>query len=190
MTIHYIQAKPNIKKGLKVIPIILLHGWPGSVLEFYDIIPKLAIEDDEKNGYVFEVIVPSLPGYGWSQSAAKPGLGAIEVSVVMRNLMLRLGHEKFYVQGGDAGSIIGRSMATLFPENVLGYHSNMCAISTPLALTKSFIASKFPSYFMEPKYYDWFYPKADKFLWLLEETGYLHIQASKPDTIGKFYKYF
>lgn len=147
-------------------------------------------DDDQKNGYVFEVVVPSLPGYGWSQGASKPGLGAVEVSVVMRNLMLRLGYEKFYVQGGDWGSIIGRSMATLFPENVLGYHSNLCAITTPLALTKSFIASKFPSYFMEPKYYDWFYPKADKAKWLLEETGYLHIQATKPDTIGNDYSFF
>lgn len=189
LAIHYIHAKPKVEKGQKIIPIILLHGWPGSVLEFYDVIPKLAITDEYKNGYVFEVIVPSLPGYGWSQGAAKTGLGAVEASIILRNLMLRIGHEKFYVQGGDWGSIIGRSMATLFPENVLGYHSNLCSIATPLSIAKSFIVSKFPSYFLEAKYHDWYFPKADKAMWLLEETGYLHIQASKPDTIGNLFFY-
>jgi pimeloyl-ACP methyl ester carboxylesterase len=64
--------------------------------------------------------VPSLPGYGWSDPAAKKGLGPLKISVILRNLMLRVGSKKFYVQGGDWGSIIGSNMAAMFPENVIG----------------------------------------------------------------------
>ena len=60
------KVDDKTKKTKKVFPLLLLHGWPGSVREFYDIIPKLA-DPDTKSEYVFEVVVPSLPGYGWSQ---------------------------------------------------------------------------------------------------------------------------
>jgi juvenile hormone epoxide hydrolase len=88
------------------------------VREFYDVISLLA--KPSKNNIAFEVIVPSLPGYGWSDPAAKKGLGPLKISVILRNLMLRAGCKKFYVQGGDWGSIIGSNMAAMFPENVIG----------------------------------------------------------------------
>jgi juvenile hormone epoxide hydrolase len=97
LKIHYIHVKPKTTSNTKVYPLILLHGWPGSVREFYDIIPMLASTSDDN--IAFEVIAPSLPGYGWSEGAAKKGLGPLKISVIMRNLMLRLGHKKFYVQG-------------------------------------------------------------------------------------------
>lgn len=97
LNIHYIHVKPSTTKNTKVYPLILLHGWPGSVREFYDIIPMLTKPSD--NNIAFEVIVPSLPGYGWSEGAAKKGLGPLKISVVLRNLMLRVGLKKFYVQG-------------------------------------------------------------------------------------------
>jgi juvenile hormone epoxide hydrolase len=129
--------------------MILLHGWPGSVREFYDIIPLLTTPS--KDNIAFEVIAPSLPGYGWSEGASKQGLGAVKIAIIMQNLMERLGLKKYYVQGnyfillninlikntcsvidsankfnfihtrgGDWGSYIGSNIATLFPENVLG----------------------------------------------------------------------
>lgn len=73
------------------------HGWPGSVREFYELIPLLT--KPTKDNIVFEVIVPSLPGYGFSDAASKIGLGPLKMSVVLRNLMLRLGFDEFYVQG-------------------------------------------------------------------------------------------
>lgn len=60
------HIKPKNTEGKKVLPLLLLHGWPGSVREFYDFIPLLTTPND-KTDYVFEVIAPSLPGYGWSQ---------------------------------------------------------------------------------------------------------------------------
>ncbi|KAH8339913.1 hypothetical protein KR067_002019 [Drosophila pandora] len=186
LQIHFIHAKPTQVKGQapkKVLPLLLMHGWPGTVREFYDFIPLLTTPSD-KSDYVFEVIAPSLPGYGWSQGSSKTGFGVAQVAVVMRNLMLRLGFEKFLVQGGDWGSLIGSNVASLFPENVLGYHSNMCTNNSPLASIKLVLASFFPSWFVDSQYSDFYKGLGDLFGTILEEMGYAHIQASKPDTIG------
>ena len=161
----------------------MLHGWPGSVREFYDIIPKLALPNDELD-IVFEVVAPSLPGYGWSDGASKPGFGPIEMSIVLRKLMIRLGYEKFYIQGGDWGSALGSLIATIFPENVIGYHSNMCFTNSPMANVKAFIASNYPSGFVDEKYQHFHFPMSEKYKYLIEESGYMHLQGSKPDTIG------
>lgn len=82
--------------------MLLLHGWPGSVREFYELIPKL-ITVSSKTGVQFTVVAPSLPGYGWSEGASIPGLATTEMAVIFRNLMLKLGYSKFLVQGGDWG---------------------------------------------------------------------------------------
>lgn len=101
--------------GQQVIPLLLLHGWPGSVREFYEIIPLLTTPRSSID-FVFEVIAPSLPGYGYSQGASKPGMGAAHMGAVFDHLMARLGFKKYFVQGGDWGSVIGQSIAILYPE--------------------------------------------------------------------------
>ncbi|XP_061401163.1 juvenile hormone epoxide hydrolase 1-like [Musca vetustissima] len=103
---------------------------------------------------------------------------------MMRNLMLRLGYKKFFIQGTDWGSIIGSHIATLFPENVLGYHSNMCTVSSPKSMIKGLIAGSFPGIFAPKGYEDFFSPVSEKIHFLLEETGYAHLHSTKPDTIG------
>ena len=84
-------------------------------MEFYKIIPLLTNLRPEYD-FVFEIIAPSLPGFGFSSPAVRPGLGANEMAVVLKNLMQKLGFEKFYTQGGDWGSIITASMAVMYPE--------------------------------------------------------------------------
>ncbi|XP_004536459.1 juvenile hormone epoxide hydrolase 1 [Ceratitis capitata] len=186
LNIHFIHAKPKPEayKEKKVVPLLLLHGWPGSVREFYEFI-NLLVEVSDINDYVFEVIAPSLVGYGFSDAAAKPGFDVAQMAIVMRNLMLRLGYEKFLIQGGDWGSIIGSAISTLFPENVIGYHSNMCLLYTPLSMIKSYIASFMPERFLPQRFFaEHHFPLKDKFKLLLVESGYFHLQATKPDTIG------
>jgi juvenile hormone epoxide hydrolase len=99
LNIHYLHVKPKVNKDTKVFPLLLLHGWPGSVREFYEIIPLLTTPS--KDNIAFEVIAPSLPGFGFSDGAAKKGLCPEKIAVVMRNLMLRVGQEKFFIQCGD-----------------------------------------------------------------------------------------
>lgn len=89
LNIHFIHSKP--KNAKKTVPLLLLHGWPGSVREFYEFIPKLTAASSA-DGIAFEVIAPSLPGYGWSEGASLPGLGTAEMAVIVRNLMIKLGH--------------------------------------------------------------------------------------------------
>lgn len=99
--------------------------------------------------------------------------------------MLRLGKTRFFIQGGDWGSAIGTTLATYFPDNVMGYHCNMCAIFTPWSNVKTFISSFYPKYFVDnEKHVEFYYPVSTNLMEMLKETGYMHIQSTKPDTIG------
>lgn len=185
LDIHFIHIKPDIEKGsnIRVLPLLMLHGWPGSVREFYDIIPLLT---KPRNGYhfVFELIIPSLPGYGFSQAATIPGFGPNEIAVLFKLLMDRLRIGRYYVQGGDFGATIIQSLAKLYPEKILGIHSNMCLISTSLSFLKELIISFYPTPFGPKEFIEKFYPLSQRYQKLLLETGYLHLQATKPDTVG------
>lgn len=98
-----------------MLPLLLVHGWPGSLREFYKLIPLLTTPRSGEK-IVFEVIAPHLPGYGFSQGTNRPGLGAAEIAVLFDTLMQRLGFKNYYLQGGDWGAVITTHMAALFPE--------------------------------------------------------------------------
>ncbi|XP_067008637.2 juvenile hormone epoxide hydrolase 2 [Anabrus simplex] len=184
LQLHYIHVKPSkVPSGVTVVPLLLLHGWPGSIREFYQLIPLLTTPHHGTD-FIFEVIAPSLPGYGFSEGASKPGLGPAQIAVVFKSLMEKLGFKKFYVQGGDWGSAIGSSLATLYPQSVLGYHSNFCFLLSPWNFFKSFVGGFWPSLVVEEQYASRMYPTGKIVSHLLEESGYMHIQASKPDTVG------
>ncbi|XP_048005689.1 juvenile hormone epoxide hydrolase-like isoform X3 [Leguminivora glycinivorella] len=115
------------------------------------------------------------------EAPARSGLGTAEMAVVLRNLMHRLGFKKFYLQGGD---IIGISLATLFPQEVLGFHSNVGASASISAILLNLIGAWLPSFVVEPHLAHRMYPLSSTFGFLLEESGYVHLQATKPDTLG------
>uniref|UniRef100_A0AAG5DUK4 Epoxide hydrolase n=1 Tax=Anopheles atroparvus TaxID=41427 RepID=A0AAG5DUK4_ANOAO len=185
LDIHFIREKSDrVTNPKRVVPLLMLHGWPGSVREFYDIIPMLSNRTSDKD-YVFDVIVPSLPGYGWSQGTARPGLSESKVAVVMKNLMARLGYKRFYIQGGDWGAIVGNLMAILFEKDILGIHLNMCMASeSPSTIVKMMLSSFAPTAFIEKQFIDFYQPIWPKIAQLILEGGYMHLQATKPDTIG------
>ncbi|KAJ0171965.1 hypothetical protein K1T71_012728 [Dendrolimus kikuchii] len=183
MDIHFIRVTPKVPSGVQVVPLLLIHGWPGSVREFYEAIPLLTAVSKDRD-FAIELIIPSLPGYGFSDPAVRPGLGAAEVAIVMRNLMHRIGYKKFYIQGGDWGSIVNTYLATIFPKEVLGFHSNLAFLRSSTATLMTFIGSFYPSLIVDPELADWMYPLKEKYAYLLEETGYMHIQATKPDTVA------
>lgn len=99
--------------------------------------------------------------------------------------MSRLNHEQFYLQGGDWGSQIASHMSLLFPDRVLGLHLNMCTTFDLKSRLMVLLSSVWPSLFMDEFHAKHLYPVGEKFSELLLETGYLHIQATKPDTVGK-----
>lgn len=100
--------------------------------------------------------------------------------------MNRLGFEKYYVQGGDFGALTVQAMAAMYPEKVLGMHSNWCFVFSPLQLAKTVLGYYYPSLVGIPENQEkYMYPLSKKISFLLEESGYFHIQATKPDTVGK-----
>ncbi|XP_025832015.1 juvenile hormone epoxide hydrolase 1-like isoform X2 [Agrilus planipennis] len=186
LNIHFIHVKPSssLPKNIRVLPIILFHGWPGSVREFYDVIPLLTKPQSGRD-FVFEVIVPSLPGYGFSDGASKPGFGQAQMAQIFNKLMHRLGHKRYYIQGGNWGAVIVSIMGVLYPENILGLHSNACsATNTAITTIQLLIGSVFPSLIIEDDNEKLVYPLAETFWFMLTESGYLHIQSTKPDTVG------
>lgn len=113
LDVHFVHAKPAPRAGVSVVPLLLLHGWPGSVAEFYRMVPLLT---EPRDGLAFEVVAPSLPGYGFSDAPVRPGLGPAQAGQMFVELMERLGHGGFYVQGGDWGAVVTEAISKLFPD--------------------------------------------------------------------------
>ena len=128
--IHFIHEKGS---GANPKPLLLSHGWPGSIIEFLNIIEKLAHPEKfgGKEEDSFDVIVPSLPGYGFSGRPAKP-IGPRKMSSIFNSLMTDvLGYKKYIAQGGDFGGTIATWLAYDFPNNMLGIHINILIIRHP-----------------------------------------------------------
>jgi microsomal epoxide hydrolase len=168
--LHYLHV-PGV--GPNPYPLLLLHGWPGSVYEFLDIIPRLT--DPAKFGGdakdAFTVIAPSLPGYGLSFKPGQKRFVLADVAECMHDLMTKvLGIRKFAVQGGDWGAGITSLIGYTHPNSVCGIHINLL------------FAGRDPSG-GEPT------PEEARFAtelahWLKEETGYQQIQGTKPQTLA------
>jgi pimeloyl-ACP methyl ester carboxylesterase len=107
-------------------PLMLIHGWPGSIVEFLDVIDPLTnpVKYGGKAEDAFHLVIPSLPGFGFSGPTTEAGWTADRTAAAFNALMRELGYEHYGVQGGDAGAIVGPAMARLAPENVVGVHVN------------------------------------------------------------------
>ncbi|KAI9014024.1 putative hydrolase [Hyaloraphidium curvatum] len=162
--VHFIH-KPSAKKD--AVPLLLIHGWPGSFYEFHELIPKL--ED-------YHVVVPSLPGYGFSSAPKVKGFGIRQMAKTLNELMVGLGYTKYVSQGGDWGAIISQCLGAFHHENCRAIHLNMVIVPPPSPET---IAADMPGFTDAEK----------KMLGAMqhfaeEETGYQRIQQTKPQTLG------
>lgn len=168
--LHYLHV-PGV--GPAPMPLLLLHGWPGSVFEFLDIIPRLT--DPARFGgdpaHAFTVIAPSLPGYGLSFRPGQPRFGVEQIADCMADLMSGLGHDRFAVQGGDWGASIGSSLAVRHAARLIGLHLNLLMVRRD--------ALSLPNMTEEERRY------AEKLAhFMREETGYQWIQGTKPQTLA------
>ncbi len=125
--IHLIHVK---SKQANAMPLLLIHGWPGSPVEFLDQISPLV--DPVGHGgsaeQAFDVVVPSLPGFAFSGPTTVPSWNNVRIGKALIELMARLGYQKFALQGGDAGAIIGPEMGRLAPEKIIGIHLNAATL--------------------------------------------------------------
>jgi len=121
--VHFIHVKSAEKNAT---PLLLIHGWPGSIVEFLDVIGPLTnpVAHGGKPEDAFDVVVPSLPGFGFSGPTREAGWNNVRIGKAFIELMSRLGYQRFGVQGGDAGAIIGPEIGRLAPERMIGVHLN------------------------------------------------------------------
>jgi pimeloyl-ACP methyl ester carboxylesterase len=130
LDIHFIHAK---SKHDNALPLIITHGWPGSVIEQLKVIEPLTNPTAHGGtaADAFHVVVPSLPGYGFSGKPTAPGWNPVSIAKAWATLMQRLGYTKYVAQGGDWGNAISEVMALQQPSGLLGIHTNMAATVPP-----------------------------------------------------------
>ncbi|GAA4987801.1 pimeloyl-ACP methyl ester carboxylesterase [Nonomuraea thailandensis] len=130
LDIHFIHVRSKHEDAL---PLIVCHGWPGSVIEQLKIIEPLT--DPTAHGGTaadaFHVVIPSMPGYGFSGKPATTGWGPDRIGRAWAELMRRLGYTRFAAQGGDWGAIVVDLMAAQAPAGLLGIHTNMAGVVPP-----------------------------------------------------------
>jgi pimeloyl-ACP methyl ester carboxylesterase len=138
LDIHFIHVRSKHENAL---PLIVTHGWPGSIIEQLKIVEPLTNPTAHGGSAsdAFHLVIPSIPGYGFSGKPTTTGWGPAHIARAWVELMKRLGYEKFVAQGGDWGAVITDVMASQKPPGLLGIHSNMPGIFPPeidkLALT-------------------------------------------------------
>ncbi len=169
--VHFLRVEG---KGPDPCPLLLSHGWPGSVLEFLDIIPRLT--DPARFGAdpadAFTVIAPSLPGYGLS---FRPGQRRFSIEMIadcLAELMtVVLGYDRFAAQGGDWGAYVTSRLGAVHADRLIGIHLNLLAVRSD------------PTMLSDPT------PEERRFLdqlgvWLREQVGYQWIQGTRPQTLA------
>ena len=171
-SIHFLHRR---SKQPNALPLLITHGWPGSFVEFAKIIGPLT--DPAAHGGraedAFDVVIPSIPGFAFSGQPREPGFNPARIGAIEAALMARLGYQKYGVQGGDWGSIIGTQVALNDAPHVAGLHLNMCTGTAPPGADPDAGLSDAEKNRLKARQQ-----------FQAEETGYQQIQGTKPQTIG------
>jgi pimeloyl-ACP methyl ester carboxylesterase len=172
LRIHFIHERG---KGPNPIPLLITHGWPSSFVEMLKLIPLLT--DPANHGGnasdAFDVIVPSVPGFGFSERPLQPGMTRWHVAELWVKLMDRLGYQRFGLHANDVGAVISSWLSMDFPERVIGFHTMMPTFPPP-----SFDKNQLPMTEVEKNF------KAVIDAWDQEEGGYNAIQTTRPQTLA------
>ena len=178
LDIHFIHVRSKHENAL---PMIVTHGWPGSIIEQMKIIDPLT--DPTAHGGTaadaFHLVIPSLPGYGFSGKPTAPGWNPVSIAKAWATLMQRLGYTKYVAQGGDWGNAVSEVMALQQPPGLLGIHTNMAA-TVPPDVSKALSAGGPPPAGLSPE---------EKFAWdglddfYKNGLGYLNEMGLRPQTL-------
>lgn len=172
--IHFFHVRG---KGKNPMPIILTHGWPDSFIRYQKVIPLLT--DPERFGRSpndsFDVVIPSLPGFGFSSLPDSRGLNNADIADLWKKLMTeKLGYNKFGALGGDIGSGVTRYLASKYPEFLTAIHLTDVGIIKDIAF-----ASNNDNLSQEEIQY-----KQTALQWISQEGAYMSIQSTKPQTLA------
>jgi microsomal epoxide hydrolase len=169
--VHFVHQRSPEPDAL---PLLITHGWPGSVVEFLDVIGPLT--DPRAHGGdpadAFHVVAPSIPGYAFSGPTTERGWSPRRVAGAWATLMAGLGYDRYGAQGGDWGSIITTQLALVDPAHLAGIHLNMVVAGGP--------PGGDPGELTEAEQQG----LADMARYFETDSGYMQIQATKPQTLG------
>ena len=173
LNIHFIHEKG---KGPNPMPLVITHGWPGTFFEMHKVIPMLS--DPASHGGdpadAFDVVAPSMPGYGFSDATDKRGLSVLSIGDLWAKLMSEnLGYQKFAAQGGDWGARVTAKLGLSHGDKVIGIHTTSTSSPTPYQGPGTRELSEAENAML-----------AQRAQWLADEGGYSHIQATKPQTLS------
>jgi epoxide hydrolase len=168
--VHFLHVRSPQQDAL---PLILTHGWPGSIVEFLEVIGPLT--DPAAHGGdpadAFHVVCPSLPGYGFSDKPTATGWGVEHIARAWAELMARLGYDRYGAQGGDWGSSVTTNIGLVDPSHVAGIHLNMVAARPNPDDLGDLTESEQASLASIKHYQDW-------------DSGYSKQQSTRPQTVG------
>lgn len=174
--LHFVHVKAAEPGAL---PLLLAHGWPGSIVEFLDVIGPLT--DPRAHGGdpadAFDVVIPSLPGFGFSGPLSGPGWDSRRIATAFAELMHRLGYQRYGAQGGDFGAFVAPDLGRVDPQHVVGVHVN--------AATMGFIPFGELSEAELAELTDAERARVARMkAFLGEGNGYFQIQATRPQTLA------
>ena len=173
LNVHFVHQRGN---GPKPLPLVITHGWPGSFVEMVKLLPLLT--DPAAHGAsvddAFDVVVPSLPGYGFSDRPRERGMNPNKIAALWVRLMAALGHERFGAQGGDWGATVSSALGLDHPDRMIGVHLNFIAGRFLLGGTLNEaqddeVAKQYLSQLRK---------------WWDLDGGYNHQQSTKPQTLS------
>ena len=167
--IHQRSEHPN------AIPLMIVHGWPGSISEFSKIIDPLVapVAYGGSASDAFHVITPSLPGFGFSSAPTQPGYSPEKIAHILAALMEKIGYQRYAIAGGDWGAIINRHLAFNYPDRLIGLHSNMMLAGPPTDREQRADVTQVEET-----------ARAARGAYMQNERAYQQIQGSKPQTLG------
>ena len=167
--IHQRSPHPN------ATPLLITHGWPGSFVEFKKIIGPLTNPElyGGRAEDAFHVVVPSLPGFGFSGKPTERGYNPERMAHTLAALMAKLGYEQYGAQGGDWGAIINRILASRYPDRLIGLHSNFVLANPP---ADPLVRDGVPPQELASR--------EARQAYMANETAYQQIQGTKPQTLG------
>jgi pimeloyl-ACP methyl ester carboxylesterase len=179
LDIHFIHVR---SRHTNAMPMLMPHGWPGSVFELLNVVDPLTnpTAHGGRADDAFHLVLPSLPGYGFSGKPQATGWSPDRMARAFDELMLRLGHKQYVAQGGDWGAIIAEVMAVQAPDGLLGIHINMPGTVPPSVLRLIRNRDPVPSNFSEAEKVafaglEYFYRKG---------FGYAEMMNTRPQTLG------
>ncbi len=158
---HFVHAR---SPRADAFPVLLVHGWPGSFVEFLDVIPRLT-----ESG--FDVVAPSLPGYAFSEAPRERGWDIVRIARAYVELMARLGYERYGAQGGDWGAQVTTRLASLDREHCVGLHLNMPIAGPPEGDAPALTEAEQADLAVMARFQR-------------EDAAYAQVQGSQPQTLG------